>query len=290
MKFKSKLIGLAASAALLAAPLSQAATSVWKVSKGDDYIYVGGTVHILPQSEFPLPEAFDKAYQSTQSIVLEADLPADDDVQAQIAMMQRVSYSDGRTLKSVLDDNAYQALAQYLAGFGANIEMVNNFKPGMVSTMMTVMEAQKAQMGDKGVDVYYDKLASKDQKLAEYLETVEFQLDMIAGLGEGYESKFVTMAIEQVSDFKPMMTSLIQAWRKGDAKTMVELVHEPVLAEDPTMYKAVFTDRNLNWIPKLEGLFGDQDKEFVLVGVGHLVGKDNVLSLLTNKGYKVEQL
>ena len=97
-----------------------------------------------------MPDAFDKAYQNTQSIVLEAELPADDDVQAQIAMMQRVSYSDGRTLKSVLDDKAYQALAQYLAGFGASVDMVNNFKPGMVSTMMTVMEAQKAQMGDKG--------------------------------------------------------------------------------------------------------------------------------------------
>ena len=290
MEFKSKLIGLAAGAALLVAPLSQAATSVWKVSKGDDHIYVGGTVHILPASEFPLPDAFDKAYQNTQSIVLEAELPADDDVQAQIAMMQRVSYSDGRTLKSVLDDKAYQALAQYLAGFGASVDMVNNFKPGMVSTMMTVMEAQKAQMGDKGVDAYYEKLANNDKKLSEYLETVNFQLDMIAGLGEGYESKFVMMAIEQVSDFKPMMTSLLQAWRKGDTKTMVELVHEPVLADDPVMYKALFTDRNLDWIPKLEALFGDQDNEFVLVGVGHLVGKDNVLSLLTSKGYHVEQL
>ena len=142
----------------------------------------------------------------------------------------------------------------------------------------------------KGVDAYYEKLANNDKKLSEYLETVNFQLDMIAGLGEGYESKFVMMAIEQVSDFKPMMTSLLQAWRKGDTKTMVELVHEPVLADDPVMYKALFTDRNLDWIPKLEALFGDQDNEFVLVGVGHLVGKDNVLSLLTSKGYHVEQL
>ena len=58
MEFKSKLIGLAAGAALLVAPLSQAATSVWKVSKGDDHIYVGGTVHILPASEFSVARCF----------------------------------------------------------------------------------------------------------------------------------------------------------------------------------------------------------------------------------------
>jgi hypothetical protein len=37
-------------------------------------------------------------------------------------------------------------------------------------------------------------------------------------------------------------------------------------------------------------MFGDNDREFVLVGAGHLVGDDSVIALLKAKGYKVEQM
>ena len=38
-------------------------SSVWKVTKGEDTVYVGGTIHILPITEFPLPSQFMKAYK-----------------------------------------------------------------------------------------------------------------------------------------------------------------------------------------------------------------------------------
>jgi hypothetical protein len=37
---------------------SQAESSVWKIRKGDSVMYVGGTVHMLRQSDFPLPVEF----------------------------------------------------------------------------------------------------------------------------------------------------------------------------------------------------------------------------------------
>ena len=75
-------------------------SSVWKVSKGQDHIYVGGTVHILPVSEFPLPSQFDLAYKNSDSIVLEADLPDATDQQGQMAMMQAMMFQNGQTLKT----------------------------------------------------------------------------------------------------------------------------------------------------------------------------------------------
>jgi uncharacterized protein YbaP (TraB family) len=35
-------------------------------------------------------------------------------------------------------------------------------------------------------------------------------------------------------------------------------------------------------------MFADQQREFILVGLGHLAGPDGVLALLTQAGYKVE--
>lgn len=40
-------------------------SSVWKISKNNDHIFIGGTIHILPEEEFPLPNEFLNAYKNT---------------------------------------------------------------------------------------------------------------------------------------------------------------------------------------------------------------------------------
>ncbi len=62
------------------------------------------------------------------------------------------------------------------------------------------------------------------------------------------------------------------------------------MKEDPETVKLMLTDRNKNWIKDIDKMFTDNDKEFVLVGVAHLVGDNNVLALLKNKGYQIEKL
>jgi len=287
---KLKLVAGLVAALSITSAQAEPTSSVWKVSKGNDYIYVGGTVHILPASEFPLPGAFDKAYKDSQGIVLEADLPDPNDVQAQMQMMQAMAYSDGRTLKDVLKPKTFQALSEYFAQFGASAEQLQGFKPGFIMTMMLAMEAQKEQMAGEGVDAYFDKLAEKDKKLIEYLETTEFQIDMLANLGEGDEDKFINMNLQQMSEFKPLMLKMIKAWKTGDVKVIDDVLSAQMKDESPEIYETMITARNKDWIAKIERLFGDNDKEFVLVGAGHLAGDDSVLKLLSDKGYKISQM
>jgi len=287
---KLKLVTGILAALSLTAAQAEPTSSVWKVSKGTDYIYVGGTVHLLPTSEFPLPKAFDKAYQDSQGIVLETDVPDPNDVQAQMQMMQAMAYTDGRTLKDVLKPKTFKALSDYFAQFGASVEQLQGFKPGFIMTMMLAMAAQKEQMAGEGVDAYFDKLAIKDKKLIEYLESVEFQINMLANLGEGQEDKFINSNLDQMNDFKPLMLKMIKAWRSGDVATIEQVLNEQMKDENPEMYNTMITARNKNWIAKIENLFTDNDKEFVLVGAGHLAGDDNVLELLSEKGYKISQM
>lgn len=287
---KLKLVAGMLAALSLTTAQAEPTSSVWKVSKGSDYIYVGGTVHLLPASEFPLPAAFDKAYQDTQGIVLETDLPDPNDMQAQMKMMQAMAYTDGKTLKDVIKPETYKALGKYFLSFGASIEQLQGFKPGFIMTMMLALEAQKEQMAGEGVDAYFDKLAEKDKKLIEYLETVEFQTQMLANLGEGEEDKFINANLDQMGEFKPLMLKMIKAWKEGDTKTIETVMNEQMKDDNPGMYDTMITARNKDWIAKIERLFTDADKEFVLVGAGHLAGDDNVLELLSEKGYKISQM
>jgi uncharacterized protein len=291
---KSIALAVALPATLLASSFIASAkaepTSIWRVQKGDDVVYVGGTVHLLPASEFPLPQQFTDTYAKTDSIVLEAKLPEPTDQAAQMKMMQAFAYGDARTLQSELSPETYAALKQYFAAIGMDVAQLNGFRPGFIMSMMLVMEAQKSQMGGDGVDKYFMDLAKKDGKPSEYLESFDFQVNMLREQGVGYEDAFVNDLLEQVKEFKPVLESIIKGWRHGDTKALNELVNVKMKDMSERDYKAMLVNRNIDWVPKIEAMFGDDDKEFVLVGVGHLVGKHSVIKLLKDKGYKVTQL
>jgi len=50
----------------------------------------------------------------------------------------------------------------------------------------------------------------------------------------------------------------------------------------------MFTDRNVKMTEKIEGYLQSEGTFFVIVGAGHLVGDDSVVSLLQKK-HKVER-
>jgi uncharacterized protein YbaP (TraB family) len=266
-----------------------AKSSVWKVSKGNDHIFIGGTVHILPPSEFPLPTEFDEAYNKSDSLVLETKLPDASDTAFQMQMMQKMSYGNGKTIGDFLSKRTHQQLEKYILGLGVEFDMFERFKPGFLVTMLAMIEAQHAQLSGEGVDIFYSKQASIDSKPIEYLESADFQMNMIADMGIGDEDRFIKSNLGQMKDFKAMFLGLLKAWRVGDVKQLNRLAIEP-MKDDPETLKKLLTDRNRNWIKDINKMFTDNDKEFVLVGVAHLVGKNNVLALLKAQGYRVEQL
>jgi uncharacterized protein YbaP (TraB family) len=293
MKTTKLIKSLTATAILLSGMFSHFANAdaaVWKVSKGDNEVFIAGTVHILPPSQFPLPSEFDQAYQQADSIVLEAKLPDPTDQKAQMAMIQQLSYPAGEKLSQVISESTYQKLAQHFTQLGINLDELNGFKPGFILSIMTAMAAQKAQLAGEGVDAYFEKQAKKDNKKTAYLETAEFQLNMLANMGKGNEDKFIQDTIEEMSEFKTLFENILIAWRAGDMNAIDELIIQEAQSQDPKSYQTLFVERNHNWIPQIEAMFNNKEKELVLVGAGHLAGKDSVLALLSAKGYTVSKL
>jgi uncharacterized protein YbaP (TraB family) len=48
--------------------------------------------------------------------------------------------------------------------------------------------------------------------------------------------------------------------------------------------------RNNNWLPKIKNMLKEPGTEYILVGVGHLIGPDGILTRLEKDGYKVDQI
>ena len=58
----------------------------------------------------------------------------------------------------------------------------------------------------------------------------------------------------------------------------------------PEIYNRFVVQRNKAWISKIEDLVVNGDTALVVVGAGHFVGPDNLLELLMDKDYTIEQM
>ncbi len=273
---------------LLCSALAQADSAVWRVSKGADQLFIGGTVHMLPPAQYPLPAEFDAAFQHSDVVVLETDLAPMQDQSSAASLQQQLMYPPGTTLSSNLAAKTRQQLLEILQRHRLSLPQIEQFRPCMLVTQLTLLELQQHQFTSPGVDQHYLTLAQQQNKTLKYLEPIEFQLTLLASLGEGREDLFLQHALADVSDTADMMAKALSAWRTGDLAAVEQLVLAPVKLADVQTYQQMFVARNQAWLPQIQALFGNKEQELVLVGLGHLAGSEGVLALLQQAGYQVE--
>ena len=73
-------------------------------------VYLGGTIHLLRKSDFPLPAEFDQAYQKSDSLVFETDIRSLSSAELQREFITELSYKDSRTVKSEISPSLYEKL------------------------------------------------------------------------------------------------------------------------------------------------------------------------------------
>ena len=62
--------------ALLMGGLTAQAASVFKAEKDGNTVYIGGTVHLLSEKDYPLPSAYSTAYEASDELFFETDVSA----------------------------------------------------------------------------------------------------------------------------------------------------------------------------------------------------------------------
>ena len=277
-------------ATFLLSGVSVAETSVWRVSDGNNSVYLGGTVHLLRPSDYPLPEEYEQAYQGSSELYFETDISSMSDLSVQAQMLQQLTYSDGRTLKTVLSEDAYTTLEDYTATIGMPLMMLEQFKPGMIISTLQVLEFQRIGFTPQGVDAFFNTRALGDAKDIGALETIEEQIGFLAAMGEGNESEFILLSLEDLENTNASMEEMITAWRNGDESALQKLFVDDMQQRAPGLFDSLISQRNLRWMPQIEAMFEDPDTEFVLVGAAHLIGGEGLVQLLQSKGYEVSQL
>lgn len=270
---------------------TRADTAVWEVSKDGSTVYLGGTIHVLSAADYPLPQAFEVAYQKSEIVFFEVDIAELSGGEFLSLLGRKSAYPLGTTLKSKLSDSTWLLFDAAMKELGLSAYAVNHLRPGAVMSTLMSLEMIKLGMVADGVDRYFYEQSAADKKQTGSLETAEQQVQLITELGQGNEDEFIQYLVEDLKSFSSQFVALKGAWLHGDNSQLSTLSRlDELKAEDPAMYQAILDDRNRAWLPLIENMFQSPAVELVLVGALHLVGEDGLLHLLTEKGYQVKQM
>lgn len=264
-----------------------AETSLWQISKNGHHLYLGGTIHVLKKTDYPLPVEFTHAFKKSDKLVFETDIEKAKSPEFAKKMTQMMMLPAGKSLKDVLNKKTFNRLKQYLTAKNIPIENFLGFKPSMIVLILTVIELKTMGMMEEGVDEYFYKKSKRAGKSISYFETVDEQLSFLQTMGQGNEDEMVMSSINDMSRMSSMMDVIKTAWLTGDEKKLVKVALEDMIRDYPGVYQTLLVKRNNNWMPHIERMMQDKPVEMVLVGALHLVGKVGLLQQLRNKGYQV---
>ena len=264
-------------------------SSVWKIEGENSTMYIGGTIHVLREQDYPVPIEFEKALSEADELVFETEIDKINNPEFAKKMLSQIAYKDGKTLKSELSEKAYNSLSEELKQLNLNIENLEQFKPIMATLSLTLVGLKKLGVKKDGVDKYYNQRAKLKNKKIGFLESIDFQMNLITTMGDGRESEFVLSSLKDNENMEKGFLKMISSWKKGKTSTFEKLISD-MEKDYPEIHKAMLVDRNNNWLPKLQAYLADKKTEFILVGNLHLHGKKGILSLLKAKGYKISQV
>jgi uncharacterized protein YbaP (TraB family) len=263
----------------------------YEVESAGAKVWLLGSIHLARPDIYPLRAEIQEAFAASDSLVVEVDIGGGNELAIQQMMLTRGTYPSGETVQQHLSAKTWNDLQIALRQFGLPVEVMAQFKPGMLVTTLSTMHMMKLGLAPEfGVDRHFLMSARGSKEILE-LETIEQQIDMLMDFPD--EELLVKQTLEQLDQMDLIMSELVSAWKSGDSVKLERLIIDDDLARDPRyrkLHERMFDERNRKMVSKVDGYLKRGGTYFVVVGAGHLVGDVGMIDLLKRRGYQPRQL
>jgi uncharacterized protein YbaP (TraB family) len=264
---------------------------LWKVQSKTNTVYILGSIHFMKKDIYPLHKNIEEAFDSSGTLVVEADVNDVSKVDTQ-KLMETAFYPGEDTLEKHLSRETFEMVKKEFEQNGFPIWIVNKQKPWFLALSLTALELVKAGFDpDNGIDMHFLSKASGKKKIRE-LESVDYQIKLLSGFSDEEQEAFLLYTLKDLKVLNTEVEALVKAWTIGDTKSMEALI-EKSIHEDKrisSILEKLLYERNKNMISKIEGFLTLKEPHFIIIGAGHLVGERGIIELLRKKGYIVTQL
>lgn len=262
---------------------------MWSVKGPASRAYILGSLHVLRKGVHPLDPRIEKAYESCTRVVLEADPAGTGEDELRETMLGLGTFQDGTTLKDTVSPGTYARLMDRIRANKVEADRFARFKPWFAALSIATLELKRLGFSaELGVDAHFYKKAKGDHREMYYLETADQQLKILADASSTHEEDILRQALDELDVVEKHSSDMIEAWKEGDARRMESFL-KASLKEFPDIEEKLFTERNVSWADAIGRLLSQKGDVFIVVGAGHLVGKNGLLELLRARKFTVVQ-
>lgn len=264
--------------------------ALWAVKDADTTIYLFGTIHMLPEGTEWLAPPVAKAFDASDTLVLE--VLGTNDAKVTTPIILKMGYTPGLPpLAERVPADERDELAAAIRHAGVPAAALDAMETWLATMSLSTARIQKLGYGiEGGVEYQLSTRAAAQRKRIEALETMTEQLGFFDTLPEAEQRTLLVNSLDDIDDIDAVIRNAVNSWLAGDVDAVADLLEDDT-RDSPGLAKRLLTDRNLNWANWIaERLETTPGTVFVAVGTGHLAGKDSVQSMLEAKGLKVERL
>ncbi len=262
--------------------------AVWVVEgKQGGRLYLCGTIHLLRDEDYPLAAVYDIAYEQSEELILELPPGAGQSPELAQRMAELGRLAAGERLVEKVGEKDWERVQEWAGKRGLGQELVAGLRPWYLSLLMVALEYQRlGASADQGVEQVYEERAKADGKPGKGLETVEFQLQLFAGMSAEQEKQILQQTLDEIESVEVEFERMIRFWKEGNMDELQGLLMREA-ERYPDLMEAFLVARNRAWLPQLEAVLAEQRRAMVLVGAGHLGGAGGLLDLFEKQGYRV---
>lgn len=282
---------------LLVGAMSANAQWLWRVSGSDlkRPSYLFGTHHLAPLSIvdsvpqlYPTLKGVD---QVCGEIVLE-DLQSPDMLQS----MQRAAILPGdTTLQMLYTPEEYKMVSEKVKQLmGMDIALLSKIKPSFLFNQLNILLAMRSVKDfnpQEQLDSWLQTQARQMQKRVMGLESPEFQIHVLFDSQSlTRQARMLLSALSNIETLTEQIDLLSAAYMRQDIDQLEEVVstkYHNDMDPLPEEEDALIYGRNRAWLRLMPSMMRDASTLFV-IGAGHLVGTEGLISQLREMGYTVE--
>lgn len=255
---------------------------LWKVTDENSTAYLFGSIHFAREDMYPLDPAVTAAFDESDTLVVEIDITKIDPTEMQKLVMSEGTYGAGESLSAQLSEDDLTQLKSFLTERSFPFPLFDRFKPWLAAMMVTILEVQRLGFKtDLGIDMHFLKQAHEIEKSVHALESVDFQIRLLSGFSDEMQRLFLTQTLDQTAEIPKMVDELVTVWKSGDTDALDRLLVQPQRDDErmAPLFEKLLRDRNFSMADKVRELMASGGTWFVVVGAGHMIGKDGLVDL-----------
>ena len=244
--------------------------------------YLLGTIHSDDARITTLPVTIANIFRQADSFSGEIDMDLPNLMQASQATL----LPEGESLQQLLDSTLYQQTVQLLAAYGMPELVVQRMKPWAAAATLSLPRPQTGLFLDM---LLYTQAAAQGKRVYG-LETVSEQVGAMETMPRDLQIIMLRDAVAQHDQLDQIIEALINAYLQRDLNAL-ESISDKAMQQGDRRVAQLFTsevvvNRNRRMLERMQPRLREGNA-FIAVGALHLPGKDGLLTLLRNKGYRV---